>query len=69
MSGRWSGSDWRGLPDLQQNECMVTSAAPPIDQRLAGMAAQIRRLIPPAEVRLLAHAPAAKPGLIPTSIF
>lgn len=32
---------------------MATSAAPPIDQRLAGMAARIRQLIPSAEVRLL----------------
>ena len=31
---------------------MVTSAAPPIDQRLAVMAARIRQLIPAAEVRL-----------------
>jgi predicted nucleotidyltransferase len=36
----------------QQNERMVTSAAPPIDQRLAAMAAQIHQLIPAAEVRL-----------------
>jgi len=35
-----------------QNEPMVTSAARPIDQRLAGMAARIRQLIPAAEVRL-----------------
>ena len=32
---------------------MATSAAPPINQRLDGMAAQIRRLIPSADVRLL----------------
>jgi uncharacterized protein len=31
---------------------MVTSAAAPIDQRLAVMAARIRQLIPAAEVRL-----------------
>ncbi|MEY3930457.1 MAG: hypothetical protein RLZZ516_2167 [Cyanobacteriota bacterium] len=31
---------------------MVTSASSPIDQRLAVMAAQIRQLIPAAEVRL-----------------
>ena len=31
---------------------MATSAAPPIDERLADMVAQIHRLIPSAEVRL-----------------
>jgi len=37
---------------VHQTEHMVTSAAPPIDQRLAVMAARIRQLIPAAEVRL-----------------
>ena len=37
---------------VHQTEGMVTSASSPIDQRLAVMAAQIRQLIPAAEVRL-----------------
>jgi predicted nucleotidyltransferase len=37
---------------LQQNELMTIAPAPPIEQRLLGMAAAIRRLIPAAEVRL-----------------
>jgi predicted nucleotidyltransferase len=37
---------------VHQNKRMVTSAAAPIDQRLAVMAAQIRKLTPAAEVRL-----------------
>lgn len=37
---------------LQQNGFMTIAPAPPIEQRLLGMAAVIRRLIPAAEVRL-----------------
>ena len=37
---------------LQQNGFMTIAPAPPIEQRLLGMAAAIRRLIPAAEVRL-----------------
>jgi len=37
---------------LQQNGFMMIVPAPPIEQRLLGMAAAIRRLIPAAEVRL-----------------
>jgi len=40
------------LCQLQQNGSMTIAPAPPIEQRLLGMAAAIRRLIPAAEVRL-----------------
>jgi predicted nucleotidyltransferase len=40
------------LCQLQQNGFMTMAPAPPIEQRLLGMAAAIRRLIPAAEVRL-----------------
>lgn len=36
----------------EQNEGMLSSAAPPTAQRLISMAADIRQLIPGAEVRL-----------------
>ena len=37
---------------LQQSGFMTLAPAPPIEERLAGMAVAIRRLIPAAEVRL-----------------
>jgi predicted nucleotidyltransferase len=37
---------------LQQNGLMTLAPAPPIEERLAGMAAAIRQLIPAAEIRL-----------------
>jgi predicted nucleotidyltransferase len=40
------------LCQLQQNGSMTIAPAPPIEQRLLGMAAAIRRLIPAVEVRL-----------------
>jgi predicted nucleotidyltransferase len=40
------------LCPLQQNGSMTMAPAPPIGQRLLGMAAAIRRLIPAAEVHL-----------------
>lgn len=51
---KWLPSDW-SQPEAvscKQNGPMVSSAAPPIEQRLASMAADIRQLIPGAEVRL-----------------
>jgi len=45
---------WRGGEPslLQQNGFMTLAPAPTIEERLAGMAVAIRRLIPAAEVRL-----------------
>ena len=42
----------RELAQLQQNGWMSMAPAPAIEERLAGMAAAIRQLIPAAEVRL-----------------
>ena len=46
---------WRvGKPSrLHQNAPMVIATTAPIEERLAGMAAEIRQLVPAAEVRLL----------------
>lgn len=45
---------WRGgePSQLHQNELMIVASTAPIEQRLAGMAAEIRQLVPAAEVRL-----------------
>ena len=37
---------------LHQNGCMAVATTAPIEQRLAGMAAEILQLVPAAEVRL-----------------
>ena len=48
-TGCWKG----GEPgQLHQNDGMTMAPAAPIEERLSGMAAAIRRLIPAAEVRL-----------------
>ena len=46
------GSLLPGSLQPQQNDVMTLTPAPAIEERLAGMAAAIRRLIPAAEVRL-----------------
>jgi predicted nucleotidyltransferase len=46
------GSLLLGSLQPQQNDLMTLTPAPAIEERLAGMAAAIRRLIPAAEVRL-----------------
>lgn len=46
------GSLLPGSLQPQQNDLMTLTPAPAIEERLAGMAAAIRRLIPDAEVRL-----------------
>ena len=46
------GSLLPGALQRQQNGSMVLTSAPAIEERLAGMAAAIRQLIPAAEVRL-----------------